>query len=58
MKAIVAASLLFLASVSAVFAQDRGWPRQITKNASTLVYYQPQVDSWTIVGALAMTKML
>jgi len=25
---------------------DPGWPRQIEKNGSKLVYYQPQVDSW------------
>jgi len=25
---------------------DSGWPRQIIKNGATLVYYQPQVDSW------------
>src|SRR5262245_20339856 len=27
-------------------AQDVGWPRQITKNGATLVYYQPQIDEW------------
>ncbi len=27
-------------------APDPGWPRQIMKNSATLVYYQPQVDSW------------
>ena len=32
---------------SAVFAQDPGWPRQLTKQGTTLVYYQPQVDDWT-----------
>lgn len=26
--------------------QDIGWPRQISKNGATLVYYQPQVDEW------------
>lgn len=26
--------------------QDAGWPRQITKDGSTLIYYQPQVDEW------------
>jgi len=29
------------------FAQDPGWPRVLTKQGNTLVYYQPQVDSWT-----------
>jgi hypothetical protein len=32
---------------SSAFAQDPGWPRQITKPGGTLVYYQPQVDSWS-----------
>lgn len=27
-------------------AGDPGWPRQIVKNNVTLVYYQPQLDSW------------
>ncbi len=27
-------------------AQDPGWPRQIEKNGTTLVYYQPQIDEW------------
>ena len=46
MKTVIAAFLLVLASVSTVCAQDPGWPRQITKPAGTLIYYQPQVDSW------------
>jgi hypothetical protein len=32
MKTILLTFLLFLASVSTVFAQDLGWPRQITKH--------------------------
>jgi hypothetical protein len=27
-------------------AQDPGWPRQLTKQGSTFIYYQPQVDDW------------
>lgn len=27
-------------------AQDKGWPRQVTGNGSTLIYYQPQIDDW------------
>ena len=46
MKKAVAASLLFFACLGTAFAQDPGWPRQITKLQGTLVYYQPQVDSW------------
>src|SRR5262245_19023100 len=26
--------------------QDPGWPRQIEKDGTTLVYYQPQIDEW------------
>jgi len=25
---------------------DIGWPRQVTANGNTLVYYQPQIDRW------------
>ena len=46
MKILMAASLLILASVGVALGQDPGWPRQITKQGSTLVYYQPQVDDW------------
>src|SRR5262249_8521204 len=27
-------------------AEDIGWPREITRQDATLVYYQPQVDAW------------
>ncbi|HEY0468586.1 MAG TPA: hypothetical protein VGC79_30535, partial [Polyangiaceae bacterium] len=26
--------------------QDIGWPRQLSKDGATLVYYQPQLDEW------------
>jgi hypothetical protein len=26
--------------------KDIGWPRQITKDGATLIYYQPQIDEW------------
>lgn len=26
--------------------KDIGWPREITKNGTTLIYYQPQIDEW------------
>ncbi len=29
-----------------VWAQDTGWPREITKPGGKLVLYQPQVDDW------------
>jgi hypothetical protein len=47
MKKWIAASLLILGSVTPVLAQDPGWPRQITQQGNTLIYYQPQVDDWT-----------
>jgi hypothetical protein len=28
------------------WAQDEGWPRQKQQDGNTLVYYQPQLDSW------------
>ncbi|MFB6456211.1 hypothetical protein ACE38W_13145 [Chitinophaga sp. Hz27] len=40
-------------------AQDFGWPRQITKDGATLIYYQPQIDSWekykTLAGRMAFS---
>ena len=30
----------------ATVEQDAGWPRQVTHNGTTLVYYQPQIDNW------------
>jgi hypothetical protein len=34
------------AAASSAPTEDIGWPRQVIKNGSTLVYYQPQVDEW------------
>ncbi len=36
----------FLFAVLSAFAQDPGWPRQLTNNGSILVLYTPQVESW------------
>lgn len=47
MEKLIVASLLMLASVTVTLGQDPGWPRQITQQGSTLIYYQPQVDDWT-----------
>jgi hypothetical protein len=30
----------------AASSQDNGWPREVTGNGSTLLYYQPQIDDW------------
>jgi hypothetical protein len=46
MKRLIMASLLTLASVTVALDQDPVWPRQISKQSSTLIYYQPQVDDW------------
>jgi len=35
-----------LTACASTRAQDPGWPRQITKQGGTLVFYQPQVDDW------------
>jgi hypothetical protein len=44
-------ALALALSLSMVFpgahaAQDPGWPREITRDDATLVYYQPQIDEW------------
>ncbi len=39
--------LLMSLLVGAIWAQDPGWPRQITKPGGKVVLYQPQVDDWT-----------
>src|SRR5215472_12994261 len=33
-------------TTQAAGSSDPGWPRQIVKNGTTLVYYQPQIDDW------------
>ena len=49
-SSVVAGSFFLLLMATTVFvpafAQDPGWPRQITKPSGKLVYYQPQVDDW------------
>lgn len=46
MKKLLFAFALVLACTQMSTAIDPGWPRQIVKQGSTLVYYQPQVDEW------------
>ncbi|HEX5153978.1 MAG TPA: hypothetical protein VFW07_21175 [Parafilimonas sp.] len=51
---LICAGVLFICSGNATAqaqaqpaaAQDVGWPRQIAKEGSTLIYYQPQIDDW------------
>lgn len=35
-----------LLAQTAAGSEDIGWPRQITQNGTTLLYYQPQVNDW------------
>lgn len=35
-----------LSQAQSTSAQDVGWPRQVVKNGSSLIYYQPQIDDW------------
>jgi hypothetical protein len=37
---------ILLAASASRCTEDPGWPRQITKQGSILIYYQPQVDDW------------
>ena len=37
---------IVLLSVTALFAQDPGWPRQRVDHGNTLITYQPQIDDW------------
>jgi hypothetical protein len=37
----------FLPAGSPAAAQDSGWPRTIIQSGGTVVFYQPQVDSWS-----------
>ena len=45
---LVTVTLLYQQGFCATTAlpQDNGWPRQIVNADATLVYYQPQIDSW------------
>ncbi len=38
--------LVFFLLTAIAFAQDPGWPRQITKPGGKLILYQPQIDDW------------
>ena len=50
MKRKIRPSILMLALVITfclkLDAQDGGWPRQVSHDGTTLVYYQPQIDDW------------
>lgn len=39
--------LLLLGIPNVLFAEDIGWPREMTQNGTRIVYYQPQIDQWT-----------
>jgi hypothetical protein len=38
--------VLILFATLTTFAQDPGWPRQLTNNGSVLILYTPQVEDW------------
>lgn len=46
MKTVSCVLCILLLSTVGSFAQDPGWPREITKKSGKLVYYQPQIDEW------------
>lgn len=43
-------ALTYIISISSKaqtdMSQDIGWPRQVSNDQATLIYYQPQVDKW------------
>ena len=45
MKKILSLCLLVFVTAIQSFAQDPGWPRQLTNNGSVLVLYTPQVET-------------
>ena len=47
MKKLIVIWMLILTFVTVSVAQDPGWPRKKSSPAGKLVYYQPQVDSWS-----------
>src|ERR1700755_1743410 len=47
MKKLIMLPILLLTLCAVSLAQDPGWPRQRSTSGGKLVYYQPQVDSWT-----------
>jgi hypothetical protein len=46
MKRVIAAAVLYFASLGTAFAQDPSWPRKLVKPGGTLIIYQPQVEDW------------
>jgi hypothetical protein len=46
MKHAISLALAVVIFVAPAIGQDPGWPRQMTQQGATLVYYQPQVDNW------------
>lgn len=47
MKRTLSVCFFLLLILGIAWAQDPGWPRQITANGATLLYYQPQIDNWS-----------
>jgi hypothetical protein len=45
-RALIVALAWSAASPGHAAEQDPGWPRELTRDDATLVYYQPQIDDW------------
>jgi hypothetical protein len=45
-RALALALSISVALSHAASAQDPGWPREITRDDASLIYYQPQIDDW------------
>ncbi len=43
---LVLIAVFFAGWTGSVWGAEEGWPRQKQKDGNTLVYYQPQLDSW------------
>ncbi|WP_207002405.1 hypothetical protein [Trinickia mobilis] len=58
-RALALALVLSAALPGPAAAQDPGWPREITRDDATLVYYQPQIDEWKefkeVTGRMAIS---
>jgi hypothetical protein len=56
-----AARSFVLASVTTkqAFADESGWPRELTQNGAHLVFHQPRTDEWKefrqVTGRMALT---
>jgi hypothetical protein len=45
-RKITRIAIMLLALITVSFAQDPGWPRELSRPEGKLVYYQPNIDDW------------